>query len=297
MKFMDDKSQKFTKNTIQANVNSKSIGKEKIPSGTEYPVNEKPQKVSAEGNIGTSTLYIKLLRKQFSLMNKVINLDPASTSKSVATGSLDIARKKVIQPGSSPLPQIKPVKNAFSTKPPLHTETEVEKTTHHFNEGNDDDWKVIKNKRHNKKLPTLNRPQPLKGTNNEKQHLLKIARRMSTLFVSGLAPEMGANSLAEYLKEKQLYEGCTCEKMKTKKDNHRSSFKLTVHFNSRDKYMIQIYGGYNCKPFSECPEPLKFGDRADSLKVLHSNVHSICNKLDEASLVNDHIDIIVLTEH
>ncbi|KAL3288571.1 hypothetical protein HHI36_003010 [Cryptolaemus montrouzieri] len=80
---------------------------------------------------------------------------------------------------------------------------------------------------------------------------------MSTLFVSGLAPEMDANSLAEYLKEKQLYEGCTSEKMKTKKD---------------------------------C---------ADSLKVIHYNVRSIRNKLDEfeASLVNDHIDIIVLTEH
>ncbi|KAL3284527.1 hypothetical protein HHI36_018685 [Cryptolaemus montrouzieri] len=170
-KLMDDISQKFTKNTIQPNVNSKSTGKEKIPSGTESPVNVKPQKHPP-----------------------VI----------VATGSLDMARKKVIQPGSSPLPQTKAVKNAFSTKPPLHTETEIEKTTHHLNESNDDDWKVVKSKRHNNKLPSLNRPQPLKGTNNEKQHLLKIAWRMSTLFVSGLAPEMDANRLAEYLKEKQL---------------------------------------------------------------------------------------------
>ncbi|KAL3282938.1 hypothetical protein HHI36_006096, partial [Cryptolaemus montrouzieri] len=126
-------------------------GKEKIPSGTESPVNEKPQKVSAEGNRSTSTLNSSLLKKQYSLMNKVINLDPASSSKSVATGSLDIARIKVIQPGSSTLPQMKPVKNAFSTKPPLHTETEVEKTAHHLNECNDD-WKVVKNKRHNNKL-------------------------------------------------------------------------------------------------------------------------------------------------
>ncbi|KAL3290196.1 hypothetical protein HHI36_023555 [Cryptolaemus montrouzieri] len=104
MKLMDNISQKFTKNTIQPNVNSKSTGKEKISSGIESPVNEKPQKVSAEGNRSTSTLYSSLLKNQCSLMNKVINLDPASSSKSVATGSLDIARKKVIQPGSSPLP-------------------------------------------------------------------------------------------------------------------------------------------------------------------------------------------------
>lgn len=87
-------------------------------------------------------------------------------------------------------------------------------------------------------IKTKSRPEPLRGScNNPATATLKTAQRMASLFVSGLAIDVTAENIIEFLKLNGLDSGCSCEKMKTKKDKYRGSFKLSVPHIDRDKYL------------------------------------------------------------
>lgn len=97
-------------------------------------------------------------------------------------------------------------------------------------------WTTISHRKNRNKRPTKNnRPEPLKGLNDSATSL-KVAQKMSFLFLSGLDPEVTGQSVAEYLETKNL-KVTNCEKMKTKKSNHHSSFKLTVPYEHREQYL------------------------------------------------------------
>lgn len=109
---------------------------------------------------------------------------------------------------------------------------------------NDDDaredskWTTVVNRKNKYKsmdLPKPRRPEPLKGTNNNTT-ALKAAQRMSFLFLSGLSPEITSEAVVEYLKENNLHGNVTCERMKTKKERYRSSFRLVVPYSVVEKY-------------------------------------------------------------
>lgn len=104
-------------------------------------------------------------------------------------------------------------------------------------ENQQDDWVEVRSKHKNKKsIFKTNRPEPLKGQ-NENATSLKTATRVVFLFLSGMAPEVTCEDVMDFLKENNLLAGCRCEKMKTKKQKYRSSFRLAVPQTDVDKYL------------------------------------------------------------
>ncbi|KAG5873960.1 hypothetical protein JTB14_030662 [Gonioctena quinquepunctata] len=118
-----------------------------------------------------------------------------------------------------------------------------------FDEKKEEDWndvmyadqqqpenKWLEIKRKTKKRTYINknlqeiqlRPAPLRGTVESGNILLKVAKRASTIFITGLDPATKPEVVIEHLKQNNLGENSTCEKMRTKKDRMVSSFKLTV---------------------------------------------------------------------
>ena len=55
-----------------------------------------------------------------------------------------------------------------------------------------------------------------------------MAENYSWLFVSGFAPETEPQDILNYLKSNNINRKCACEKMKTKNDKVRCSFRLGV---------------------------------------------------------------------
>nr|CAI5830339.1 unnamed protein product [Callosobruchus analis] len=86
------------------------------------------------------------------------------------------------------------------------------------------------------KLSKSTRPEPRRGT-SETVSCLKVATKLTGLFLSGLTPEATADNIMNFLKEKNLENGCHCEKMKTKKQKYFSSFRLSVPQEDIDKYL------------------------------------------------------------
>lgn len=60
---------------------------------------------------------------------------------------------------------------------------------------------------------------------------------MASIFVSGFAPTVKSEEIINFLKNKNLDKECSCDKMKTLKDKHRSSFKLVVPYDKREEYL------------------------------------------------------------
>lgn len=98
---------------------------------------------------------------------------------------------------------------------------------------NNEKWKEV-SYRNNRRPTKSSRPAPLVGSNSDSN--LKAAQRISFLFVSGLAPEVKEQDILEYLKNQNL-KPAECIKMKTKKEKYRSSFKLSVSYEEREKFL------------------------------------------------------------
>lgn len=98
-------------------------------------------------------------------------------------------------------------------------------------------WNKVVGRRNRKvsKMLQDNRPKPVEGSGGDGG--LKIAERRAFLFISGLVPETAEGDVLNFLKSKNLTAECTCQKMKTRKQNYKSSFKLGVPFDDRSKYM------------------------------------------------------------
>ena len=62
---------------------------------------------------------------------------------------------------------------------------------------------------------------------------------MAFLYVSGLAPEVKEQEVIQYL-ENQGLKPVGCQKIKTKKEKYRSSFKLSIHHEDREKYLTPV---------------------------------------------------------
>lgn len=69
------------------------------------------------------------------------------------------------------------------------------------------------------------RPPPIRGCNGD--FTLGVARQMSCLFLSGLAPEVSAGEVEGYIRLQTGVE-CRCERMVTRGDRYRSSFKVEI---------------------------------------------------------------------
>ncbi|CAH2014073.1 unnamed protein product [Acanthoscelides obtectus] len=108
-------------------------------------------------------------------------------------------------------------------------------------EKDEDKWIEVRNRNTNKisvrnrPVDKSSRPEPLRGS-NVNICSLRPASRVSSLFLSGLAPEVTSESVKNFLKENNFNE-YTCEKMKTKKGKYCSSFRLTVPHDDIDKYL------------------------------------------------------------
>lgn len=89
------------------------------------------------------------------------------------------------------------------------------------------------------RAPNSNRPAPIMGV-NEDTATLKAAVKMAFLFLSGLAPEVSESLILKYLQDNNLETDCRCEKIKTKRDKYRASFRLTVPYNERHKYLCPM---------------------------------------------------------
>lgn len=103
--------------------------------------------------------------------------------------------------------------------------------------GNEDKWITVVNRRQRENTLKIKRPEPLKGSNEDTSCSLKTAPRMAFLFLSGLAPETTGDDVLQFLKINELENGCKCEKLKTKREKYRSSFKLTVPIDQRPKLL------------------------------------------------------------
>ena len=124
-----------------------------------------------------------------------------------------------------------------SNEPQMSKTNEVKDSDNKLQNGGDQNkWQEVSYKKKNNRPVKGNRPEPLKGSSDDNV-TLKTAPQMAFLFVSGLAPEVNSDGILQYLETKKL-KGCTCKKIKTKKEKYRSSFKLAVPRQDRDKYLV-----------------------------------------------------------
>ncbi|KAG5889285.1 hypothetical protein JTB14_007046 [Gonioctena quinquepunctata] len=74
------------------------------------------------------------------------------------------------------------------------------------------------------------RPDPIRGVEEIKEGQLRgpvVAQKRAHLFLSVFHPDTKPEEITDYLNNKNFAD-ITCEKMKTKKDKQKSSFKLEV---------------------------------------------------------------------
>lgn len=97
-------------------------------------------------------------------------------------------------------------------------------------------WETVDYKAKTKAKRNLsNRPDPIKGISNTSSKL-KTAQKMEFLFLSGIAPDVTKDDVMSYLEDNNLQDGCSCEKMKTKKQYY-SSFRLAVPYGQTGHYL------------------------------------------------------------
>lgn len=103
------------------------------------------------------------------------------------------------------------------------------------------EWQEVnyRNRQKIQKLERNERPNPLQGTQKNENHPLKPAERMSYLFLTNLTPETKPEEVIEYLKTKQLEDRVKCEKMRTRKEKVKSSFKLIVPQKNKENFLSE----------------------------------------------------------
>ncbi|KAL3282236.1 hypothetical protein HHI36_005430 [Cryptolaemus montrouzieri] len=92
-----------------------------------------------------------------------------------------------------------------------------------------ENWREVVKKRN----PKQTRPVPIKGAMDK--FSLTIAEQQSCLFLSGLDPDIEPEEVKEYI-DTTFKISSKCEKMKTKKDRFKSSFKVYVPTDSNNKF-------------------------------------------------------------
>lgn len=101
-----------------------------------------------------------------------------------------------------------------------------------------DNWRTISHKKSTRIRRNSNRPEPIRGINSDKEAgELPVAEKMAFLFLSGLGPNVVPEDVLSYLAKRGLQDGCSCDKIVTKKSKYISSFKLAVPKNKREKYL------------------------------------------------------------
>ncbi|KAL3275128.1 hypothetical protein HHI36_019899 [Cryptolaemus montrouzieri] len=110
----------------------------------------------------------------------------------------------------------------------------------------------------NEKWKTMtHRRTPIKGCKVIPNSTLNVAEQFSWLFVSGLSTDTTTDDLINYVKEN--HKNCTCEKLKTEKDDVYSSFCLGVarddRVEMRDTQFWPTGGLISDDPTSEHEKP------------------------------------------
>ncbi|XP_050501723.1 uncharacterized protein LOC126881480 isoform X2 [Diabrotica virgifera virgifera] len=99
------------------------------------------------------------------------------------------------------------------------------------------EWKKVisKKKKHPSRKDT--RPSPKLGRSNDCTLKAAISCPLEWIFISGLDPKTEAKDVREYLEQLKITNGIQCYKLRTKKDNHCSSFKVGVPSNHKVTFM------------------------------------------------------------
>lgn len=161
------------------------------------------------------------------------NINPNIEGKSVLQGDSNIrfeAQTKETLPNSSHFEN----NNGINNSKKKNDEPSTIKRSDNFVESKED-WKTVEIKRGRSygRNNTESRPEPIKGTNEVSE--LRVAKKYSWLFLSGFDKETTSTEIQEFVKRKGAQE-CSCEQLKTRKDNLYASFKLGIP--EKDKMMI-----------------------------------------------------------
>lgn len=113
-----------------------------------------------------------------------------------------------------------------SSNPPTQSETtEV---------GKHNEWQLVTSKK--RKLGQTDRPVPIRGCGVAKSSL-SVAKRRSWHFITGFAPDTTEEQLKDYV-ESQLKIGVyMCQRLKTRKDDIKGSFKVEIDWDDKQKMM------------------------------------------------------------
>lgn len=99
------------------------------------------------------------------------------------------------------------------------------------------EWKTLR--RRNAMPPArTRRPSPIRGRMESSLTSLTVAPRKIWLFVSGFSPSTTGADLKQHIEKHAEVTDCVCEKLKTRKDDQKSSFKLEIKREDRDKVMV-----------------------------------------------------------
>ncbi|KAL3289598.1 hypothetical protein HHI36_023011 [Cryptolaemus montrouzieri] len=99
-----------------------------------------------------------------------------------------------------------------------------------------ENWREVVKKRN----PKQTRPVPIKGAMDK--FSLTIVEQQSCLFLSGLDPDIEPEEVKEYI-DTTFKISSKCEKMKTKKDRFKSSFKVYVPTDSKQQVLNENMWG------------------------------------------------------
>lgn len=95
-------------------------------------------------------------------------------------------------------------------------------------------WTEVEYKHQRRTRIRQSRPAPIKGEMDIFN--MKIAEQQCCLFLSGLNPNTTSEQVKECIDETFKID-CKCEKMKTRKDKFKSSFKIYIPVDSKNKVL------------------------------------------------------------
>ncbi|KAL3287016.1 hypothetical protein HHI36_001502 [Cryptolaemus montrouzieri] len=130
-----------------------------------------------------------------------------------------------------------------------------------------ENWREVVKKRN----PKQTRPVPIKGEMDK--FSLTIAEQQSCLFLSGLDPDIEPEEVKEYI-DTTFKISSKCEKMKTKKDRFKSSFKVYVPTDSKQQVLNEnMWERDSNQPFSTHQTKLQQRSESASKKKLDNSTN------------------------
>ncbi|KAL3283721.1 hypothetical protein HHI36_024039 [Cryptolaemus montrouzieri] len=140
-----------------------------------------------------------------------------------------------------------------------------------------ENWREVVKKRN----PKQTRPVPIKGAMDK--FSLTIAEQQSCLFLSGLDPDIEPEEVKEYI-DTTFKMSSKCEKMKTKKDRFKSSFKVYVPTDSKQQVLNENMWERNSnQPFSTHQTKLQQRSESEMASFLRELYNTIikCSECQE----------------